>query len=62
MLFKRLQAAAAALALVAAAPEGDAAAFDMPVTTLKPNRFHALWPMAVKSVVLYGRIRGRLGV
>jgi hypothetical protein len=63
MLFKRLvQAAAAALALVAAAPEGDAAGFDMPVTTLKPNRFQALWPVAVKSVVLYGRIRDQLGV
>jgi glycine/D-amino acid oxidase-like deaminating enzyme len=42
--------------------EGDAAEFDMPVTTPKPIRFHALWPVAVKSVVLYGRIRDRLGV
>lgn len=42
--------------------EGDAAEFDMPITTIKPIRFHALWPVAVKSVVLYGRIRDRLGV
>jgi glycine/D-amino acid oxidase-like deaminating enzyme len=42
--------------------EGDAAEFDMPITTPKPIRFHALWPVAVKSVVLYGRIRDRLGV
>ncbi len=42
--------------------EGDAAEFDMPITTPKPIRFHALWPVAVKSIVLYGRIRDRLGV
>ena len=41
---------------------GDAAALDMPVTAIKPIRFHALWPVAVKSVVLYGRIRDRLGL
>jgi glycine/D-amino acid oxidase-like deaminating enzyme len=39
-----------------------AAEIDMPVTTPKPIRFHALWPVAVKSVVLYGRIRDRLGL
>jgi glycine/D-amino acid oxidase-like deaminating enzyme len=42
--------------------EGDRSEFDMPITTLKPIRFHALWPVAVKSVVLYGRIRDRLGL
>jgi glycine/D-amino acid oxidase-like deaminating enzyme len=42
--------------------EGDAAEFDMPITTPKPIRFHALWPVAVKTVVLYGRIRDRLGL
>jgi glycine/D-amino acid oxidase-like deaminating enzyme len=42
--------------------EGEAAEIDMPVTTLKPIRFHAGWPLAVKSVVLYGRIRDRLGL
>jgi glycine/D-amino acid oxidase-like deaminating enzyme len=41
---------------------GEAAEIDMPVTTPKPIRFHALWPVAVKSVVLYGRIRDRLGL
>jgi hypothetical protein len=34
----------------------------LPITTLKPIRFHALWPVAVKSVVLYGQIRDRLGL
>src|SRR5438445_9653093 len=37
--------------------EGERAEVDMPITTPKPIRFHALWPVAVKSVVLYGRIR-----
>lgn len=41
--------------------EGEAGEIDMPITTLKPIRFHAFWPVAVKSVVLYGRIRDRLG-
>jgi glycine/D-amino acid oxidase-like deaminating enzyme len=42
--------------------EGGAAEIDMPVTAPKPIRFHALWPVAVKSVVLYGRICDRLGL
>jgi hypothetical protein len=42
--------------------EGETAEVDMPVTTLKPIRFHEFWPVAVKSVLLYGRIRDRLGL
>ena len=42
--------------------EGEAAEIDMPITTLKPIRFHALWPMAVRSLVFYGRVRDRLGL
>jgi glycine/D-amino acid oxidase-like deaminating enzyme len=41
---------------------GEAAEIDMPITSLKPIRFHAFWPVGVRSVVLYGRIRDRLGV
>jgi glycine/D-amino acid oxidase-like deaminating enzyme len=41
---------------------GETAAIDMPITGVKPIRFHALWPVAVKSAVLLGRIRDRLGV
>jgi glycine/D-amino acid oxidase-like deaminating enzyme len=41
---------------------GETTGIDMPITTLKPIRLHALWPVAVKSVVLYGRIRDRLGL
>jgi len=42
--------------------EGEAAKIDLPITTVKPIRFHALWPVAVRSVVLYGQIRDRLGL
>src|SRR6266404_2151413 len=42
--------------------EGETAEIAMPMTAPKPIRFHALWPVAVKSVVLYGRIRDRLGL
>jgi hypothetical protein len=41
---------------------GEAAEIDLPITPLKPIRFHVLWPVAVKSVVLYGQIRDRLGL
>jgi glycine/D-amino acid oxidase-like deaminating enzyme len=41
---------------------GETAEIDMPITSIKPIRFHALWPLAVKSVVLYGRIRDLLGL
>jgi glycine/D-amino acid oxidase-like deaminating enzyme len=42
--------------------EGETAEIDMPITTLKPIRFHEFWPVAVKSAVLYGRIRDRVGL
>jgi glycine/D-amino acid oxidase-like deaminating enzyme len=41
---------------------GETAGIDMPITSIKPIRFHALWPLGVRSVVLYGRIRDRLGL
>jgi glycine/D-amino acid oxidase-like deaminating enzyme len=41
---------------------GEAAEIDMPITSLRPIPFHAFWPVAVKSIVLYGRIRDRLGL
>lgn len=41
---------------------GEAAEIDMPITSPRPIPFHAFWPAAVKSVVLYGRIRDRLGL
>jgi glycine/D-amino acid oxidase-like deaminating enzyme len=42
--------------------EGETAEIDMPITAIKPIPLHAFWPVAVKSVVLYGRIRDRLGL
>ncbi|SHJ57700.1 Glycine/D-amino acid oxidase [Bradyrhizobium lablabi] len=41
---------------------GETAGIDMPITSPKPIRFHAFWPVGVRSVVLYGRIRDRLGL
>jgi glycine/D-amino acid oxidase-like deaminating enzyme len=41
---------------------GETVGIDMPITAVKPIRFHALWPAAAKSVVLLGRIRDRLGL
>jgi glycine/D-amino acid oxidase-like deaminating enzyme len=41
---------------------GEAAEIDMPIAPIKPIRFHAAWPIAVRSVVLAGRVRDRLGL
>jgi glycine/D-amino acid oxidase-like deaminating enzyme len=41
---------------------GGACAMDMPVSTMKTIRFHVLWPIAVASAVVHGRIRDRLGL
>ena len=40
---------------------GADAPIDLPVTSIRPIRFHAAWPVAVRSAVLLGRIRDRLG-
>lgn len=41
---------------------GEAAAIDLPIVRPKPIRFHALWPLAVRSLVLHGRVMDRLGL
>ena len=41
---------------------GEAAEIDLPITPLRPIRFHAAWPVGVRSAVLLGRIRDRLGL
>ncbi len=42
---------------------GTAAAdLTMPVTPIKPMRLHALWPVAVKARIAYGRARMALGL
>jgi hypothetical protein len=41
---------------------GENAPIDLPVTAIRPIRFHAAWPLAVRSAVLAGRIRDRVGL
>jgi len=33
-----------------------AAQFDMPITPMKTIRLHALWPLAVRAVIAWGRL------
>jgi glycine/D-amino acid oxidase-like deaminating enzyme len=42
--------------------KGAAAELDLPLVAQKPIRFHGFWPLAVRSVVLHGRIMDRLGL
>ena len=41
---------------------GEAARIDLPITAIRPIRFHAAWPLAVRGAVLLGRVRDRLGL
>ena len=41
---------------------GETTPIDMPLTAIKPIRFHGAWPVAVRSAVLVGRLRDRLGL
>lgn len=41
---------------------GAAAAFDMPITGIKPILFHGLWKPAVEARVAYGRLRDWIGL
>jgi glycine/D-amino acid oxidase-like deaminating enzyme len=41
---------------------GRAFDLDMPVVSMKPIRFHDLWPLGVRAAVLHGRICDRLGL
>lgn len=38
------------------------AAFDMPLSPLRPIAMHAFWPVAVKGTILAGRVRDFLGI
>jgi glycine/D-amino acid oxidase-like deaminating enzyme len=38
------------------------AQFDMPITDMKSIRFHALWPLAVRAVIVHGRVSDFLGI
>jgi glycine/D-amino acid oxidase-like deaminating enzyme len=41
---------------------GENAGIDLPITAIRPIRFHAAWPVAVRGAVLLGRARDRLGL
>jgi glycine/D-amino acid oxidase-like deaminating enzyme len=36
--------------------------FDMPISDLKSIRLHAMWPLAVKAAIAYGRLSDFLGI
>jgi glycine/D-amino acid oxidase-like deaminating enzyme len=38
------------------------AEIDMPISTIKPMALHAFWPLGVRTAVLAGRMRDRLGI
>jgi glycine/D-amino acid oxidase-like deaminating enzyme len=39
-----------------------ASEFDMPISDMKAIRMHALWPLAVKAAIAYGRLTDFLGI
>ncbi|MDE1937252.1 hypothetical protein [Bradyrhizobium sp.] len=41
---------------------GEAAQIALPITELRRIRFDAAWPIGVRSAVLLGRARERLGL
>lgn len=41
---------------------GQSTRIDLPVTGIKPMRFHAFWPVGVHSAMLWGRMKDRLGI
>jgi glycine/D-amino acid oxidase-like deaminating enzyme len=36
--------------------------FAMPITGIKPIRFHSLWKLAVRAAIVHGRLRDFLGI
>ncbi len=41
---------------------GETTPIDMPMSAIRPIRFHAAWPIGIRSAVLVGRLRDRLGL
>ncbi|WEZ83472.1 FAD-binding oxidoreductase [Rhizobium sp. 32-5/1] len=41
---------------------GKSAQLDLPVSAIKPMRFHALWPVGVHAAMLWGRFRDAAGL
>ncbi len=40
---------------------GESAQFDLPISTIKPMRFHAFWPIGVQAAMFWGRFRDAAG-
>ncbi|TPM40701.1 FAD-binding oxidoreductase [Mesorhizobium sp. B2-3-4] len=40
----------------------DSETFPMPISPLKPIRFHRFWPLGVKAAILSGRLKDRFGL
>lgn len=41
---------------------GPHAPVDLPVSDIKPIRFHTFWPVGVHAAMLWGRLKDRLGI
>jgi len=41
---------------------GENAEIELPITAIRPIRFHAAWPIGVRATVLAGRLRDRFGL
>jgi len=41
---------------------GETSPFPMPISPLKPIRFHRFWPLGVKAAILSGRLKDRFGL
>ncbi|TPK73517.1 FAD-binding oxidoreductase [Mesorhizobium sp. B2-4-15] len=41
---------------------GSETPFPMPISPLKPIRFHRFWPLGVKAAILSGRVKDRFGL
>lgn len=41
---------------------GETSPFPMPISPVKPIRFHRFWPLGVKAAILSGRLKDRFGL
>ncbi|WP_428428716.1 NAD(P)/FAD-dependent oxidoreductase [Pararhizobium sp.] len=41
---------------------GQSVQIDLPLTGIKPMRFHAFWPIGVHAAMIWGRMKDRLGM
>lgn len=55
-------ASAMGAALAQRLRDDETSPFPMPISPLKPIRFHRFWPVGVKTAILSGRVKDRLGL